>query len=36
MLKQNTDRLLAITALVAFIILAIFLLSQDMSLVGPI
>jgi hypothetical protein len=36
MLKQNADRLLAITALAAFIILAIYLLIQDTSSVGPI
>ncbi len=36
MLKENTDRILAITAIAAFIILAIYLLTQDSSLVGPI
>jgi preprotein translocase subunit SecE len=36
MFKQITDSLLTIIALVAFIILAIYLLNQDPSLVGPI
>jgi hypothetical protein len=36
MLKELTDSLLTIVALAAFIILAIYLLIQDPSLVGPI
>jgi preprotein translocase subunit SecE len=36
MFKEITDSLLTIVALVAFIILAIYLLNQDASLVGPI
>ena len=36
MFKEITDSLVAIIALVAFIILAIYLLAQDTSLVGPI
>jgi len=36
MLKQKTDSLLAVMALVAFIILAVYLLTQDTALVGPI
>ena len=36
MFKDITDSLLTILALVAFIILAIYLLTQDPSLVGPI
>jgi hypothetical protein len=36
MFKTITDSLVTILALVAFIILAIYLLTQDPSLVGPI
>lgn len=36
MFKMITDSLLAIISVVAFIILAIYLLIQDPSLVGPI
>lgn len=36
MLKQKTDSLLAVMALIAFIILAVYLLTQDAALVGPI
>jgi len=36
MFKDITDSLLTILALVAFIILAIYLLTQDPSLAGPI
>ncbi len=36
MLKQKTDSLLAVMALIAFIILAVYLLTQDTALVGPI
>ncbi len=36
MLKEKTDTLLTIMAVAAFIILAIYLLIQDVSLVGPI
>jgi hypothetical protein len=36
MFKQITDSLLTIVALAAFIILAVYLLTQDPSLVGPI
>jgi hypothetical protein len=36
MFKQITDSLVTVIALVAFIILAIYLLNQDPSLVGPI
>ena len=36
MFKTITDSLVTIIALVAFIILAIYLLTQDPSLVGPI
>lgn len=36
MLKEKADSLLTIAALVAFIILAVYLLTQDASLVGPI
>ena len=36
MFKQISDSLVTIIALVAFIILAIYLLNQDPSLVGPI
>ena len=36
MFKEITDSLLTIMALVAFIILAVYLLTQDPSLVGPI
>ena len=36
MFKEITDSLVTIIALVAFIILAIYLLTQDPSLVGPI
>jgi len=36
MFKVTTDSLLTIVALVAFIILAIYLINQDVSLVGPI
>ena len=36
MFKEITDSLLTILSLVAFIILAIYLLDQDPSLVGPI
>jgi hypothetical protein len=36
MFKTTTDSLVTIIALVAFIILAIYLLNQDPSLVGPI
>jgi hypothetical protein len=35
MLKEKTDSILAIMSIVAFIILAIYLLIQDASLVGP-
>ena len=36
MFKEITDSLLAIIAFVAFIILAIYLLTQDPTLIGPI
>jgi hypothetical protein len=36
MFKEITDSLLTILSLVTFIILAIYLLNQDPSLVGPI
>ena len=36
MFKTITDSLVTIIALVAFIILAVYLLTQDPSLVGPI
>jgi len=36
MFKQITDSLLSIIAFLAFIILAIYLLTQDPKLVGPI
>ncbi len=36
MLKVKGDSVLLIMACVAFVILAIYLLSQDVSLVGPI
>jgi flagellar biogenesis protein FliO len=36
MLKEITDSLLTLIALVAFIILAIYLFKQDAALVGPI
>lgn len=36
MLKEITDSLLTIMALVAFIVLAVYLLIQDTSSVGPI
>jgi hypothetical protein len=36
MFKQISDSLVTIIALVAFIILAVYLLNQDLSLVGPI
>jgi hypothetical protein len=36
MFKEISDSLVTILALVAFIILAIYLLNQDPSLVGPI
>ena len=36
MLKEITDSLLTIMGLAAFVILAIYLLFQDVSLVGPI
>ena len=36
MLKEIADSLLTILALAAFIILAVYLLTQDPSLVGPI
>jgi hypothetical protein len=36
MFKAISDSLVTIIALVAFIILAIYLLNQDPSLVGPI
>ena len=36
MLKEKTDSLETIMALVAFIILAMYLLIQDVSLVGPL
>ncbi|OYV18140.1 MAG: hypothetical protein CG438_1142 [Methylococcaceae bacterium NSP1-1] len=36
MFKEISDSLVTIIALVAFIILAIYLLNQDPSLVGPI
>ena len=36
MFKELSDSLVTIIALVAFIILAIYLLNQDPSLVGPI
>jgi hypothetical protein len=36
MFKEITDSLLTIMALAAFIVLAIYLLNQDPSLVGPI
>ena len=35
MFKEISDSLVTIIALVAFIILAIYLLTQDPSLVGP-
>lgn len=34
--KEISDSLLAITAIAAFIILTLYLLIQDVSLVGPI
>jgi hypothetical protein len=36
MFKQISESLMTIIALVAFIILAIYLLNQDPTLVGPI
>jgi hypothetical protein len=36
MFKQISDSLVTIIALVAFVILAIYLLNQDPTLVGPI
>ena len=36
MFKQISESLMTIIALVAFIILAIYLLTQDPTLVGPI
>jgi len=36
MFKQLSDSLLAIIGLVAFIMLAIYLLTQDPTVVGPI
>jgi hypothetical protein len=36
MFKGIADSILTLIALVAFIILAIYLLTQDVSLVGPI
>jgi len=36
MLKEKTDLLLTIMALIGFIILAVYLLTQDTALVGPI
>jgi hypothetical protein len=36
MLKQIGDSLLTIIAVVAFLILSIYVLTQDASLVGPI
>lgn len=36
MFKEISDSVLTIISLVAFIILAIYLLTQDTSLVGPI
>ncbi len=36
MFKQISESLVTVIALVAFIILAIYLLNQDPSLVGPI
>jgi preprotein translocase subunit SecE len=36
MFKEISDSLVTIIALVAFIILAIYLLNQDPSLVGPV
>ena len=36
MLKNITDSLVTIIALVAFVILAIYILTQDPTLVGPI
>ncbi len=36
MLKEKTDSVLAIMSIVAFIILAIYLLTQDASSVWPI
>jgi hypothetical protein len=36
MLKEKPDSLLAIMAFIAFIILALYLLTQDTTLVGPI
>ena len=36
MFKEISDSLVTIIALLAFIILAIYLLNQDPSLVGPI
>ena len=36
MFKQISESLMTIIALVAFIILAIYLLNQDTTLVGPI
>jgi hypothetical protein len=36
MFKEISDSLVTIIALVAFIILAIYLLTQDPSIVGPI
>jgi len=36
MLKEKADSLLAVMAFIAFIILAIYLLTQDVALVGPI
>lgn len=35
MLKEKADSILTIMSIVAFIILAIYLLIQDASLVGP-
>ena len=36
MFKEKTDSLLTIMALIAFIILAVYLLTQDAALVGPL
>jgi preprotein translocase subunit SecE len=36
MLKEITDSFLAVVALVAFIILTVYLATQDTTMVGPI
>lgn len=36
MLKEKGDSLLLVIAFVAFVILAVYILSQDASLVGPV